>query len=382
MADNSSSEVTITFNEKKSVYECKYNGITVYLYLPENTSGTIDAQLSYPGASCYNDSPTDKMMGDYYVSNNPESASLFISTPKYQDSETLKRIISEIETKLNVDLNIDSISGHSAGGMSSLNSFAELIKDDNQGSIALTLYDPANMNYDSINKNEIITNMVKNGSSIRVFGLNHNLKSYKDNSFYNDAIRNGIPMVFIKVPSSNKLTHGSMVGYTTKDGWTAYFDGTIEIDKINDRGYTISMPSFDVNGDIKWNTYNLSDLQEYYNDCFRFSEEEQQELAEALKYLQSTRVQVDYDYLAQASSLATTAGNIQTACEGVAAFSVEGSSKLLPTEQTLISKIYSNNTSLLGFLKSSTADINAAGESYKDTEMHLARAARDIEERL
>ena len=378
------------------------DGTTVYVYLPSNYTNisSVDATLYYPGVGGYRNSLLNRDIINYYNNNDNESrAFVAVEYGGKPQTEALAQIFEQIRVEYGININITDYSSHSNGGGTSLLAFSDALSQNPDSPLGMTLYDPyggfprtwikksgqGKSEYypDEIDENgnyidyspefnpNLIEQMSQNGSYIRLFGTREN--DFVGTTLLNSAARNGIPTVIITAG----IAHKDLVRATTKDRWLLYLNGEIEIDQINNKNnYKITIPVVDEQGNVTWNSYLLSDLQ----NAYLHPETSNQELLSALSALEATRVEVNYDYLSAIDDILKIADEMNNI--DLNSISYTSTSSLLESENELITSLKSITNNLGQTLTKEINSIKYSQEQYLNLEKELQNDCENLNKYL
>ena len=377
-------------------HKYEYNGTIVYVYLPEESSGSCDATVYYPGMKGYNQGREYTSIDAYYRNGNPNTAFIAVSESEGgTQTKNINAILKYLKGQ-GLNLNVNDFSGASLGGGPALKRFTDyLTKNSNPPSnCTLTLYDPyggfprdwprqgqyarrdrknADGTYNDYNP-ALMKAMKENGSSVRIFTPNGRAKDFIGTQFLNSLARNGIPTALIGTYSGHNTIRIDSLG----DGWNAYYDGTIDITQIKNAGkYKVYIPTVNASGKVTWTPYTLSDIQNAYVNPSSSSPE----FLAALNYLESTKTTIDFDYLSEISTIKTVASNL-FGLASAPSISYTSSSSLLPAENELLAAIYNVCRSAGDTLEKEVNMITNASEEYLALEHNLTKLTEELNSNL
>ena len=286
----------------------------------------------------------------------------------------------------------------------------------------LTMYDP-----DSTGKSSSVKKfepkeleiMKKTGATVRMICPRSKFNkgvTWKNSNALGQPASNGINTIAY----IGNFKHEQSVEVSLETGLQDYIDGKIDIDGVRNTfnggqevNWEFCIPDLDENGKIKykvekdrfgkkskkysWKKYSLTYLQSglanFFNDDYFRNDDAiennsddyystiispRDEFLHTIRYIESTRVKVDFDYLGEIGTLKTDLSNI-TNSDNIST-SYSSSSQALADESKFVIRGCKNIKSICGDIVTDIGIIQDAKEDYSDLERKLNEDVNKIME--
>ena len=377
----------------------------VYISIPQQVNENTSLQVYFPSRNGANGEGVRKLANfaqflNYNDNNGGEN--IVISLPK-GDSNILSQkqieyIMDYIENTTGIRINnpTQNYSGMSLGGPNSVINFKNALKNYS-GRVDLTLYDPATrrQGYESrialgsLTQEELEIMKQKNSTIRMICPLGHfkTVWSGENNNILLSAARAGVNTITI----AGNFEHEESLKFSLQDGWQDFFDGRINLNEIRDtRNYYIFYPSLDENGNMVFPTvdrngqydykYTLKYFQEslknFFNSNYFENEDERYNFISAIRYLESSRVTIDFDYLSEITKIKDSTKALSNYEYKALSY---GSTSLALSEEDVMLFLKSNDINDIGF--DMFKDVGLI-ENAKDDYAKLDRQLREDSKRL